>query len=301
MDKPFEKIAVIGTGTLGTQIALLAANAGYDVTIYDVREGAFGETFDRLRSSIEAKGITPMIPWERLNAIKAEIREVTDLEEAVGNADLIVESVPEDLEIKQDVFKKLGKKAPPNTIFATNSSSMPISRIEESSGRPEKCLNTHFYNILEGMNMADVMGGTLTTQDVIEQGIAWVRSMGCIPLTVKKELLGFCFNRVWRAIKREALWMWGNDFVDFRDVDRAWMTFTKMKMGPFGLMDGVGLDVIHAIEMVYYNESGDAKDKPPKALKEKIDGGELGVKSGRRFYTYPDPEFTLPDFLDPSV
>jgi len=76
MDKPFEKIAVIGTGTLGTQIALLAANAGYDVTIYDVREGAFGETFDRLRSSIEAKGITPMIPWERLNAIKTEIREV---------------------------------------------------------------------------------------------------------------------------------------------------------------------------------------------------------------------------------
>jgi len=299
MDKPFEKIAVIGTGTLGTQIALLAANAGYDVTIYDVRERAFGETFHRLRSSIEAKGITPLIPWERLNLIKAEIREVTDLEEAVGNADLIVESVPEDLEIKQDVFKKLGKKAPPNAIFATNSSSMPISRMEESSGRPEKCLNTHFYNILEGMNMADVMGGTLTTQDVIEQGIAWVRSMGCIPLTVKKELLGFCFNRVWRAIKREALWMWGNDFVDFKDVDRAWMTFTKMKMGPFGIMDGVGLDVIHAIETVYFNESLDPKDKPPKALKDMIDRGKLGVKSGKGFYTYPDPEFTLPEFLDP--
>jgi len=301
MDKPFEKIAVIGTGTLGTQIALLAANAGYDVTIYDVREGAFSETFHRLRSSIEAKGITPMIPWDRLDAIQGEIRQVTDLEEAVQYADLIVESVPEDLEIKQDVFKKLGKKAPRKAIFATNSSSMPISRMEESSGRPEKCLNTHFYNILEGMNMADVMGGTLTTQDVIEQGIAWVRSMGCIPLTVKKELLGFCFNRVWRAIKREALWMWGNDFVDFRDVDRAWMTFTKMKMGPFGLMDGVGLDVIHAIEMVYYHESGDAKDKPPKALKEKVESGELGIKSGKGFYTYPDPEFTLPDFLDPSV
>jgi len=301
MGKPFEKITVIGTGTLGTQIALLAANAGYNVTIYDVREGAFSETFDRLHSSIEAKGITPMIPWDQLVVIQGEIRQVTDLEEAVRNADLIVESVPEDLEIKQDVFKELGKKAPPKTIFATNSSSMPISRMEESSGRPEKCLNTHFYNILEGMNMADVMGGTRTTQDVIEQGIAWVRSMGCIPLTVKKELLGFCFNRVWRAIKREALWMWGNDFVDFKDVDRAWMTFTKMKMGPFGIMDGVGLDVIHAIETVYYNESGDAKDEPPKALKEKVEGGELGVKSGRGFYTYPDPEFTRPDFLDPSA
>ena len=301
MGRPFEKITVIGTGTLGTQIALLAANAGYDVTIYDVREGAFGETFDRLRSSIEAKGIAPLIPWDRLDTVQGEIRQVTDLEEAVRNADLIVESVPEDLEIKQNVFKELGKNAPPNAVFATNSSSMPISRMEESSGRPEKCLNTHFYNILEGMNMADVMGGTQTTQDVIEQGIAWVRSMGCIPLTVKKELLGFCFNRVWRAIKREALWMWGNNYVDFRDVDRAWMTFTKMKMGPFGIMDGVGLDVVHAIEMVYYNESGDPKDKPPKPLKEKVEGGELGVKSGRGFYTYPDPEFTRPDFLDPSV
>ena len=147
--------------------------------------------------------------------------------------------------------------------------------------------------------MADVMGGTRTTQDVIERGVAWVRSMGCLPLTVKKELLGFCFNRVWRAIKREVLWMWGNDYVDFRDVDRAWMTFTKMKMGPFGLMDGVGLDVIHNIEMVYYNESGNPKDKPPQALIDKVNRGELGVKSGNGFYTYPDPEFSLPGFLSP--
>jgi len=283
MGKPFEKITVIGTGTLGTQIALLAANAGYNVTIYDVREGAFSETFDRLHSSIEAKGITPMIPWDQLVVIQGEIRQVTDLEEAVRKCGSQLWKVCRRiLEIKQDVFKELGKKAPPKTIFATNSSSMPISRMEESSGRPEKCLNTHFYNILEGMNMADVMGGTRTTQDVIEQGIAWVRSMGCIPLTVKKELLGFCFNRVWRAIKREALWMWGNDFVDFRDVDRAWMTFTKMKMGPFGIMDGVGLDVIHAIETVYYNESGDAKRRTPKGPERKGRGRRIRCKKRQR-------------------
>jgi len=206
--------------------------------------------------------------------------------------------VPEDLNIKQAVFQSLGEKAPPETIFATNSSSMPVSLMEESSGRPEKCLNTHFYNILEGMNMADVMGGTKTTPEVLQKGVDWVRSMGFIALTVKKELLGFCFNRVWRAIKREGLWMWGNGYVDFRDVDRAWMTFTKMKMGPFGIMDGVGLDVVRDIETVYYNESKDPKDKPPQALTEKIDRGELGVKTGHGFYTYPDPEFAQPDFLD---
>lgn len=298
MNKPFEKITVVGTGTLGTQIALLAGNAGYAITIYDLREGALSETLARLRSSIEEKGIKPFVPWEQLEKVKEQIRETTDLDEAVRDADLIVESVPEDLNIKQAVFQSLGKKAPPKTIFATNSSSMPVSLMEESSGRPEKCLNTHFYVILEGMNMADVMGGTKTRPEVLQKGVDWIRSMGCIALTVKKELLGFCFNRVWRAIKREGLWMWGNGYVDFRDVDRAWMTFTKMKMGPFGIMDGVGLDVVQNIETVYYNESKDPKDKPPQALKDKIDRGELGVKTGVGFYTYPNPEFARPDFLD---
>lgn len=298
MEKPFQNVTVIGTGTLGTQIALLAGNAGYRVTVYDTQKGVLSAILKRLRSSIEAKGITPLIPWDRLETIREGIRETTHLDEAVQQADLIVESVPEDLKIKQAVFGELGKKAPPEAILATNSSSMPVSRLEQSSGRPEKCLNTHFYVILEGMNMADVMGGTKTTPEVLQKGVDWVRSMGCIALTVNKELLGFCFNRVWRAIKRETLWMWANGYVDFRDVDRAWMTFTKMKVGPFGIMDSVGLDVVRDIEMVYFNQSKDPKDRPPRALLDKIDRGELGVKSGRGFYTYPDPEFAKPEFLD---
>jgi 3-hydroxybutyryl-CoA dehydrogenase len=155
------------------------------------------------------------------------------------------------------------------------------------------------------MNMVDVMEGTRTLPQVTKKGINWVRSLGCIPLTVKKELLGFCFNRVWRAVKREVLGMWAKGFVDFRDVDRAWMIFNGMKespdrFGPFALMDKVGLDVIYDIEMVYYNDSKDPKDHPPKELKEKIERGELGVKSGEGFYSYPDPEYLSPGFLNPS-
>ena len=146
--------------------------------------------------------------------------------------------------------------------------------------------------------MVDVMGGTNTLSEVMEKGVEWVRSLGFIPLTVKKELLGFCFNRVWRAIKRETLYMWGNGFVDYKDVDRAWMVFTGMKEGPFGLMDKVGLDVVWDIEMVYYNDSQDPKDHPPEALKEMIERGELGVKSGVGFYIYPNPEYANPDFLE---
>lgn len=298
---PFDRVAVIGSGVLGTQIAVLAAFSGYEVKVFDAREGAFGGTLEKIRSDLQAKGITPVIPWEKWDACAKSVKQVFTLDEAVKEAEMIIEAVPENLELKKRVFGELGKKAPSSAILATNSSSIPVSRIESSSGRPERCLNIHFYFPLQGINMVDIMGGTRTLPEVLERGVVWIRSLGFIPLKVKKELLGFCFNRVWRAIKRETLYMWGNGFVDFRDVDRAWRVFTGMKEGPFALMDKVGLDVVYDIEMVYYQDSQDPKDYPPEALREKIARGELGVKSGRGFYTYPDPEYLSPDFLNPSA
>jgi 3-hydroxybutyryl-CoA dehydrogenase len=223
-----------------------------------------------------------------------------DLGIAVQDADLVIEAVPEDVQLKNEIFAQIGRMAPPRAILATNSSSIPVSKMEASSGRPERCLNIHFYFPLEGVNMVDIMGGTKTLPEVMDRAAAWISSLGCIPLPVKKEILGFCFNRVWRAIKREALYVWANGFVDFRDVDRAWMVFTKMKEGPFGLMDKVGLDVVYGIETVYYRDSNDPRDRPPDALLAMIKRDELGVKSGKGFYTYPDPEFLQPDFLKPS-
>jgi 3-hydroxybutyryl-CoA dehydrogenase len=145
--------------------------------------------------------------------------------------------------------------------------------------------------------MVDVMAGSQTGPEVLEQAVAWVRSIDCIPLMVNKEILGFCFNRVWRAVKRETLYLWAEEFVDFRDLDRAWMKMTGMSIGPFGIMDAVGLDVVYDIEMVYFEESRDPRDHPPARLKQKIERGELGLKSGRGFYEYPDPEFSRPEFL----
>lgn len=300
MSKPLEKIAVVGTGILGAQIAMLAVHAGYRVKIFDPREEAFIETYNKIQDDLKAKDMTPFIPWEDWETCKQAIQETTDLGEAVKDAQLVIEAVPENLDLKKQVFKELGQKAPPGAILATNSSSMPVSKFEENSGRPEQCLNIHFYFPLQGINMVDIMGGTKTLPEVMQTGTEWIRSIGCIPLTVKKEILGFCFNRVWRAIKKEALYIWGNGFVDFRDVDRAWMVFTGMKEGPFALMDKVGLDVINDIEMVYYRDSNDPKDKPPKALLEMIKRGDLGVKSGKGFYTYPDPEFMRTDFINPK-
>jgi 3-hydroxyacyl-CoA dehydrogenase len=300
MTKPFEKVAVVGSGFLGTQIALLSAYSGYKVSIFDSKANAFDDTYKRLVTDFQNKKITPVIPWDKWDSLKQEISFSTDPAVALKDADLVVESVSEDLEVKKSVFKVMGATAPAKAIFASNSSSMPISRMEASSGRPEKCINTHFYLPLQGMNMIDLAPGTKTLPEVMDKGDAWIRSLGCVPLRVNKEILGFCFNSVWRAIKRQTLYMWGNDFVDFRDIDRAWRIFTKAPFGPFGLMDTVGLDVVYDIEMVYYSASKDPKDKPPDALMEKIKKGELGVKTGKGFYTYPNPEYQNPDFLNPS-
>jgi 3-hydroxybutyryl-CoA dehydrogenase len=300
MKKPFQKVAVIGTGILGTQIAMLAANVGYKVKVYDPVSGAFDATYNRIHADLKAKKVTPFIPWEKWEKCKKAVKQETDLGKVVKDADLIVEAVPEILELKKKVWQDLGKMAKPGAILATNSSSMPVSTLEKSGGRPKDCLNIHFYFPLQGVNMVDIMGGTKTAPAVFNKGVAWIISIGCIPLKVKKEILGFCFNRVWRAIKREVLYMWGNGFVDFRDSDRAWRVFTGMKEGPFALMDKVGLDVIYDIEMVYYNESKDPKDKPPDALLKMIKKGELGVKSGKGFYTYPNPEFLRADFMKPK-
>jgi 3-hydroxybutyryl-CoA dehydrogenase len=301
MRRTLERVSVIGTGTLGAQIALLAAYSGFGVRVFDKRDGAFAATLEALRAYLQVKGVDPFIPWDRWEDCERGVQEVASLEQALRATELVVEAVPEDLELKRRVFKELGQKAPPEAILATNSSSIPVSQLEESSGRPERCLNLHFYMVLQGMNMVDVMGGTRTLPEVLETGVAWVRSLGCIPLTVKKEILGFCFNRVWRAIKREALYLWANGFVDLQDVDRAWMIFAGMKRGPFALMDEVGLDVIYDIEMVYFRDSGDPRDRPPAALREKIGRGELGVKSGRGFYTYPNPAYLSPDFMKPEA
>jgi len=299
MTETFKKITVVGTGTLGFQIAMLASNADYDVTIFDQQTGAFDDMLAKQLADMKAKEIDPFISFDRWPACSRQIKQIERLDQAVKDADLVIEAVPENLELKCEVFRQLGELTSPEAVLATNSSSIPVSHLEKSSGRPERCLNLHFYMALHGMNITDVMGGTRTLPEVMEQGIRWVRSLGCIPLRVKKELLGFCFNRVWRAVKREVLYMWANDFVDFRDVDRAWMKFTgnEERYGPFGLMDSVGLDVIHDIEMVYYRNSKDPKDLPPDALKQKIDKGELGVKTGKGFYTYPDPEYLRNDFL----
>jgi 3-hydroxybutyryl-CoA dehydrogenase len=290
-------ITVVGLGTLGTQIAIQAAAYGHRVCGFDPDRSAFQRMLTKVREAMRMTHRGPTFPVEEWEQHAAKVEMHHDLESALRHADLVIEVVPENLAMKRSLFAELDRLAPHGAILATNSSTMPVSRIESATTRPERCVNIHFYQPAVGMNMADVMGGTATTPETLAAAADFVRSVRCVPLSVQKEIIGFCFNRVWRAVKRQSLYMWAEGFVDFRDIDRAWMVFTGMTYGPFFLMDMVGLDVILAVEQIYFEDSGDPRDEPPAFLRAKVDRGELGIKSGRGFYSYPEPECAGEGFL----
>ncbi len=299
MEESIRKVVVVGTGLMGTQIAILTVGYGYTVSVYDPDPQSLYRSVENIKQMLRTSGnkcFFPTADWEK---DVAKLSRCSEIPEAVAGSDLVIESASESLDLKREVFRQLDALSPRAAILATNSSSIPISRIEEATTRPELCVNLHFYQPAMGWLMVDVMGGTRTSPEVIKRAAGWVRSVGCIPLMLKKESLGFCFNRVWRSVKREVLSIWAGDVADFRDIDRAWMLAYKTPLGPFGMMDNVGLDVVYDVEMSYHNDSRDPKDFPPEALKGMVDRKERGVKDGKGFYAYPDPEYSGTDFLKP--
>ena len=291
-------VTIVGSGFMGVQIACRAALYGSLVHVYDLKKEALDKARNDIKLIVDVYSLEGQFKGDP-GPIHDRISYYSTLADAVKDIDLIIEIVPERLELKKEVFAQLDKLAPASTIIATNSSSLPVSKMESAVIRRDKVANIHFYAPVMKNYFVDIAGGTATSKETIEALDAWARSIGCLPLQVKKECLGFVFNRVWRAVKKESLAAWGNGNADFRDIDRAWMIWSGMPSGPFAMMDGVGLDVVYDIEMEYYRDSGDPRDKPPDSLRAMIDRGELGMKSGKGFYDWIDPEFAKPDFLNP--
>lgn len=276
MSNEIKEIAIIGAGYMGRQIAIRAALCDYNVHIFDISS----EAMEKLKNFQTQKFKTK----EKKKVIK-KITYHDNIIEAVKTADLIIEAVPEKLELKKDIFSQIDKAALPHTIIATNSSSFPISKLEDVVERKDKVLNIHFYHLIK-YPMADIMRGTQTSNETFKKGKEWIENINITPLIVKKECYGFVFNRIWRAIKKDCLKIWAGGHADVNTIDQGWKIFTGMVEGPFQIMDNIGLDVIYDIEMSYYNKSGDPEDKPPQALKEMVDKGFLGKKSGKGFYEY---------------
>ena len=277
MTLDIKKIGIIGAGFMGRQIANWAALHNYTIHIYDIDPEMLEDAKTFITKALKRKHEEEAI---------AKVKYFNNLKSALDDVELVIEAVSEDLKIKKQVFSQIENVVSKDTIIATNSSSFPVSRIEDSVQKKDRILNLHFYAPINVRPMVDIMRGTQTSDETFERGREWIESIKCTPLILKKHSFGFLFNRIWRAVKRECLHMWADGIAEVENMDEAWRIFTGMPMGPFTMMDGIGLDVIYNVESSYYQESQDPKDKPPDKLREMVERGELGIKTGSGFYQY---------------
>lgn len=294
---PIESVCIVGAGYMGYQIGLQCALNGFPVRMYDVSDEALDRAIESITQVLDGWVVEQKLTEEEKGVTLSRIHSVKDLEKGTSDIDLVIEAIPERLELKREVFGELDRICGERTILATNSSSIRISKIEGATSRPDRVLNTHFYSNPWRSSVVELMRGTATSDETLERVRGFMLAIGMVPLTVLKESTGFIFNRVWRAIKRECLHLADEGVASFEDVDRAWMSLYGRETGPFGMMDRIGLDVVLDIERVYHEESGDERDRPPRILVERVEKGELGVKTGKGFYTYPDPAFRDPSWL----
>ncbi len=295
-----ERVAMIGTGTMGRLIALRTAQYGIPVTLYDSDPAAL----ERARIAIHdilsgwlAQGTLARI---EMDEIEGRLRYAHDLAAAVRDVDLVIEAIPERVDLKRALFSQLDELCAESAIIATNSSSIRVSYLEDATTRPTKVANLHYYNPIWEIPMVEIGRGTKTDAETVDALTAYARRIALLPLHVQKESTGFIFNRVWRAIKKETLRVVDSGVASFEDVDRAWMTMYHTNMGPFGKMDEIGLDVVKDIEEHYASESGDPADLPPHILTDRVARGDLGMKTGCGFYIYPNPAWAQSDFLKPD-
>jgi 3-hydroxybutyryl-CoA dehydrogenase len=246
-------------------------------TILEAREWQRNTLYTRVKNGL--------ISEEDAEKALSRIKYTTDLKEAAENVDFVFEAISEDIQTKREIFSQLDDICQSHTILATVSSSIKSSSIADATKRPDKVINAHFILAVEDNRLLEIMGSHLTSEKTIEKTIALGRALGMVVVCVKREAVGLIFNRIWRAIKKAALDIVEMGIGTVEDVDTAWEAATGGE-GPFKSMDKVGLDVILAIEWQWYRETNDPRDKPPEFLIEKVKKGELGVKTGKGFYTY---------------
>ncbi|NEK56695.1 3-hydroxyacyl-CoA dehydrogenase family protein [Geodermatophilus sabuli] len=272
-------VAVVGAGTLGRRIAAVLAAGGTDVRITDTsaeqRESAREHAVAAIEDVHRAMGMD--------STGRGTVAAVAELEEALAGAWLVVEAVPERLDVKTAVFGRLDRLAEPDAVLASNSSSIPTSQVIGEVTRPERVLNTHFQSPPEH-NAVELMSCGRTDPAVVDALMAWLPRYGLVPFRVRRESDGFIFNRIWAAIKRECLMVVEEGVAAPEDVDLMWQLFTRPGTPPFRLMDVVGLDVVLAIEEHYAAVREGIPEGPRRLLREHIDQGRLGRKSGSGFY-----------------
>jgi 3-hydroxybutyryl-CoA dehydrogenase len=281
------KLAVIGAGSMGAQIAQQAALHGIEVALQDQDAAQLRKARESNAGHLARRVEKGKLSQQDAGAALERVRPTTDLGEAVGSADMVIEAVFEDLELKRSIFAALDATAPPDAVLASNSSTMGISKIADVTATPERCLNMHFFYPVLVMDLVEIVRGPQTSDETVERATAMARAMGRTPVLLNKEIDGFIVNRILHAATQEAYRLLDAGVASFEDIDTAVEKGLNWPMGPFRLGDFSGLDVTYNARLHMYRVTGDERYRPSPQLEAKVKAGKLGRKSGEGWYRYP--------------
>lgn len=301
MAQKIERLTLLGAGVLGAQIAWQSAYKGKLVTVYDLYEKGLEQCRTDQQRYAEIYQRDLGASEEDIEATRGRLSFTTDLAAATANADLVIEAVPEAPDIKIAVYTELAKHLPEHTLVATNSSTLLPSQFAEASGRPEKYCALHFANNIWAMNVGEIMGHAGTSLDTLTAVTQFAIEIGMVPIPLQKERNGYVVNSLLVPIMTATISMLADGVSTPEVIDRTYMIVNRgVAMGPCGIIDIVGMTTAYNISSYWGNEN---KDETLLAgasfIKENfIDKGKMGIRAGEGFYSYPNPAYAAPDFLD---
>jgi 3-hydroxybutyryl-CoA dehydrogenase len=268
---------------MGSGIAQVVAAAGFTVTMRDIDDDLVNKGLQTIKSYLDRAVEKEKIGAEEAASIMVRIKGKTDLKEAAGDADFVIEAVVEDIRVKKEVFADLDDICKPDTILASNTSGLSITEIASVTDRPDKVLGVHFFNPAPVMQLVELIRGFLTSDDTLVTAKSFIEKLGKAPIEVK-EAPGFAVNRILCPMINEAIFVYTEDIASAEDIDQAMVLGANHPLGPLALADLVGLDTLLAVLEGLHRELGEDKYRPAPLLRKMVRAGHLGRKSGRGFY-----------------